>query len=325
MKKSVRHGFFAAGCLLAGLLLFSGRGRAASPVQKWGRLAVKGTDIVNEKGKKVQLKGVSTHGIAWYPQYVNRSCFKSMKKLGVNTIRLALYSNPADGFTTDLYGKVEQGVKYATELGMYVILDWHVLSEGNPKIYQKQAMKFFTRMAKKYAGQKNVLYEICNEPNGDVTWQRDVYPYANKVINRIRQYDGKNIIIVGTPTWSQDVDVVPAKPLKQKNLVYALHFYAATHGEFLREKLKKARESGVPVLVSEFNICDASGSGSLDKASGKKWLRLLKKYKIGHVAWNLSNKDETSALLRSSCQKTGKIKKNDLSESGRWIAGWWRK
>ncbi len=301
------------------------RAKAATPVQKWGQLSVSGTNIVNAKGKKVQLKGVSTHGIAWFPQYVNASCFKSFRKMGVNTIRLALYSNPADGFSTKLYKKVEEGVQAATGLGMYVIIDWHILNDGNPKTHQKKALKFFSRMAKKYGNQNNILYEICNEPNGNVTWDRDIRPYANKVIKKIRKYDKKNIIIVGTPTWSQDVDIAAQKPLKHKNIVYSLHFYAATHGDFLRQKLKTAKKAGLPVLVSEFSICDASGNGKLSKSSGKKWMKLLKKYKIGYVAWNVSNKAESSSLIKSSCNKTGNLKKSNLSKSGRWIASWWKK
>lgn len=299
--------------------------RAAAPVEKWGRLSVKGANIVNQKGKKIQLKGVSTHGIAWFPQYVNQSCFKSFKKMGVNTIRIAFYSDPASGYTTELYGKIEEGVKHATDLGMYVILDWHILNDGNPKIHQKEALKFFTRFAKKYRKQKNILYEICNEPNGDVTWERDIRPYANKVINRIRKYDKKNIIVVGTPTWSQDVDVVAEKPLKQKNIAYSLHFYAATHQDWNRDKFRQAYRRGLPMLVTEFNICDASGNGRMDKGSADTWMKLLRRYKIGHVAWNISNKNETSALIKPNCKKTGGFSKGNLSPSGKWIAKWWKK
>ena len=325
MRKKLLLAFTVLALCFLGAAVTSSSSRAATPVKKWGRLSVRGTDIVNSTGKKVQLKGVSTHGIAWFPQYINTSCFKSFRKMGVNTIRLALYSNPADGFSTKLYGKVEEGVRIATSLGMYVIIDWHVLNDQNPKKYQKRALKFFSRMAKKYGGQKNILYEICNEPNGNVTWDKDIRPYANKVIKRIRKYDKKNIIIVGTPTWSQDVDIAAKSPLKHKNIAYALHFYAATHKEFLQQKLKTARKAGLPVLVSEFNISDASGNGALSKSSGKKWMKLLKKYKIGYVAWSICNKAESSALIKSSCQKTGNIKKSNLSKSGRWIAGWWKK
>lgn len=308
---------------IAGAALSGASARAATPVGKWGRLSVSGSNIVSRTGKKVQLKGVSTHGIAWFPQYVNKSAFKSLRKMGVNTIRLAFYSDPSAGYSKSLYSKVEEGVRAATSLGMYVIIDWHILSDGNPKIHQKQAMQFFTHFAKKYGGQKNILYEICNEPNGDVTWQEDVRPYAVKVIRRIRKYDKKNIIIVGTPTWSQDVDIAAQKPLKEKNIVYALHFYAATHTDYIRQKLITARKAGLPVLVSEFNICDASGNGQIDKKSGTKWLKLLRKYKIGHVAWSLCNKAETASLIKASCRKTGGFTKKNLTETGRFISKWW--
>lgn len=299
--------------------------KAATPFQKWGQLKVSGTNIANEKGKKVHLKGVSTHGIAWYPQYVNQSCFKSFRKMGANTIRLALYSDPKDGYSPSLHSKVEEGIRYATKLGMYVIIDWHILNDGNPKIHEKQALKFFTYFAKKYGKQKNIIYEICNEPNGNVTWSKHIKPYAKKVIKRIRKYDKKNIVIVGTPTWSQDVDVVAQSPLKGKNIVYALHFYAATHTDWNREKVKTAYKLGLPMLVSEFNICDASGTGRIDKKSGKKWLNLLNKNKIGYIAWNVSNKNETSALIKSACMKTTNIKRKDLTKTGKWIVDSWKK
>lgn len=299
-------------------------GARACQAAKPSALEVKDNKIVNASDKTVVLKGVSTHGIAWYPQYVNKQCFKSFKKMGANTIRLAFYSDDSAGYDKSLYIKVEEGVKAATDLGMYVIIDWHILSDGNPKTNQKKAKEFFTYFAKKYAGQTNVLYEICNEPNGDVTWDRDIKPYAEKMIKVIRKYDKNGIIIVGTPTWSQDVDLVAEDPIRnQKNIAYAFHFYAATHKDQLREKLKTANEKGLPVIVTEFSICDASGNGKIDKKEAKAWMKLLKKHKIGRVAWNISNKNETSALIQPSCKKTDKISKKNLSKSGKWIVGNW--
>lgn len=100
------------------------------------------------------------------------------------------------------------------------------------RLVRNRAFQFLPGNAKKYGKQNNILYEICNEPNGNVTWAKDIKPYAKKAIKKIRKYDKKNIIIVGTPTWSQDVDVVARSPLKEKNIVYSLHFYAATHTGF---------------------------------------------------------------------------------------------
>jgi endoglucanase len=201
---------------------------------------------------------------------------------------------------------------------MYVIVDWHILSDGNPNQHRAQAKKFFRRLAKKYKNQNNVLYEICNEPNGNVTWEKDIKPYAKSMIKTIRKYNKKAIVIVGTPTWSQDVDVAAQSPLKGNNIMYTLHFYAATHKEWIQEKLKEAHKKGLPVIVTEFSICDASGNGGLDKASGNKWMRLLNRYNISYAAWSLCNKDESSALLSSSCTKTSGWGKKDLSAAGKW-------
>jgi endoglucanase len=290
-----------------------------TPVQQHGALHVSGTDLKDSHGRKVQLKGVSTHGIAWFPQYVNKSAFQTLRdNYGINLIRLAMYTNTSEGYGTSSIKKVQEGVRYATELGMYVIIDWHILNDGNPNQHKSQARKFFRRMAKRYKNQNNVLYEICNEPNGNVTWEKDIKPYAKTIIKTIRKYSKKSIIIVGTPTWSQDVDVAADSPLKGDNLMYTLHFYAATHKEWIMDKLKAAHKKGLPVIVTEFSICDSSGNGSLDKASGNKWMRLLNKYNISYAAWSLCNKAESSALISSSCSKTSGWSKKDLSAAGKW-------
>ncbi len=298
-----------------------------TPVQLHGRLKVKGTRIVDKKGKTIQLKGVSTHGVAWFPQYVNKKAFQTLRdKWGVNTIRLAMYSDPSCGYGKDSVKLVEKGVKYATDLGMYVIIDWHILSDGNPNIYKKEAKAFFKKMAKKYKNHKNVIYEICNEPNGNVSWEYDIKPYAKTIIKTIRKYDKKAIIVVGTPTWSQDVDIVAASPIKNvKNVMYTLHFYAATHREDLQNKLKTAVKAGLPIFVTEFGICDASGNGAVDQKSADKWMKLLKKYNISYAAWNLSNKAESSALIKNSCSKLSGWKKSNLSTSGKWLLKWLKK
>ena len=290
-----------------------------TPVKRHGALHVSGTDLKDCHGAKFQLKGVSTHGIAWFPQYVNKDAFQTLRdNYGINTIRLAMYTNKSEGYGPDAVNKGREGVKYATELGMYVIIDWHILNDGNPNQHKSEAKKFFTKMSKKYGGQKNVIYEICNEPNGNVTWNKQIKPYAKTIVKTIRKHSKNAVIVIGTPTWSQDVDVVAQSPLKGKNLMYALHFYAGTHKEWNQEKLKTAHKKGLPVMVTEFSICDASGNGALDKASGNQWLRLLDRYNISYTAWSLCNKNESSALIASTCSKTSGWTNGDLSAAGKW-------
>ena len=311
-------------CLLLQLPVFPAYAVSSTPLQTNGQLKVKGTKIVNSSGKTVILKGVSTHGINWFPQYVNKSAFKTLRdQWGVNCIRLAMYTEEYNGYCSgdnqsELKKIIDNGVKYATELGMYVIIDWHILSDGNPVKNKKQAMSFFKYMAKKYKNQNNIFYEICNEPNGDTSWNR-IKGYASSVIKIIRKYDKKNIILVGTPTWSQDVDVAADSPIKgYSNIMYTFHFYAATHGDSYRQKVQAAIQKGMPVFVSEFGISESSGNGRIDKNEANKWMQFLKKNKISYVCWSLCNKNESCSLLKSSCSRTGNFKKSDLSQAGLW-------
>ena len=127
-------------------------------------------------------------------------------------------------------------------------------------------------------------------------------------------------MIVGTPNWSQFVDQAAANPIKKyKNVMYSLHFYAGTHQEELRNTARKAIDAGLPLFVTEFGICDASGNGALNKTEANKWIAMLDKNKISYVAWNLSNKGESSSLIKNSCQKKNGFKKSDLSDSGKWL------
>ncbi len=289
-----------------------------------GKLTVDGTKLVDKDGNAVQLRGVSTHGIAWYPDYVNYESFKNLKDFGANTVRLAMYTGENGGYCaggnqSKLKELVHEGVKHATDLGMYVIIDWHILSDNNPNTYKDAAKDFFEEMSKKYADYDNVIYEICNEPNGGTSWE-DVKSYAEEVIGVIRKNDADGIILVGTPTWSQDVDKAAANPIKDyDNIMYVLHFYAATHKDDLRNKMTKAIDGGLPVFISEFSICDASGNGGLDYDSANKWLETINKYGISYVGWNLSNKNESSAIIKPDCNKTSGYTMNDLSDSGKWL------
>ncbi len=296
-----------------------------STVTAQGALAVDGTQLVDASGNAVQLKGISTHGLAWYPDYVNEECFRQLKEeWGVNVVRLAMYTAEYGGYCSGgdqdaLKELVRTGVEYAVECGLYVIIDWHILSDGNPNTYLTQAKEFFAEMSDFYKDYNNVLYEICNEPNGGTSWS-EVKQYAEQVIEVIRENDKDGIILVGTPNWSQYVDQAAADPITgYDNIMYTLHYYAATHTEALRSTLIQAVEDGLPVFVSEYGICDASGNGAIDEFQANQWVDTLDEYKISYVAWNLSNKSETSAVFKSSCSKIKGFTADDLSDSGRWL------
>ena len=289
-----------------------------------GKLHVKGGKLCDAKGNQVQLRGVSTHGIAWYPQYVSKECFASLKKWGANVVRISMYTYENGGYCTGgdkdrLKKLVKDGVRYAAENDMYAIIDWHVLNERNPNTYSDQAKTFFAEMAKEFSGSNNVIYEICNEPNNGASWG-DVKFYASEVIPSIRDYDKDGVILIGTPDWCQDIDQAVSDPIKEyDNIMYTFHFYASTHKEDMRKKLKAAAEEGIPVFVSEFGISDASGNGQIDIESANAWVSLMDQYGISYVCWNMSNKDESSAIVSKDCEKTYDFTLDDLSQEGQWL------
>lgn len=288
-------------------------------------------------GRLIQLQGVSTHGLSWFPQYVNKEMMQQTRDdWGCNVFRLAMYTAEYNGYLTvddanrqTLKGLIEQAVADAEDLGMYIIIDWHTLSDNNPLINVEEARAFFAELSAKYSDKTHIIYEICNEPNGDTSWE-DVKAYAVQVIPVIRQ-NTDAVILVGTPNWCQRPDLAAADPLDGSNqsgdasgtfdnIMYTLHFYAATHKDDLRQTLQNALDAKLPVFVSEFGICDASGNGAIDEAEADKWLALMNENGVSYTMWNLSNKEESSAMIRSDCSKTSGLAAEELSQAGVWFA-----
>jgi endoglucanase len=262
--------------------------------------------IVDKDGYPYQLHGASTHGLGFDVGYtfVNKSAFQSVRdEFGVNTIRLAAYPRQYGGYTTstqaaaamDTY--IQNGVKYATELGMYVIVDWHV-HEYNPNETKTEALEFFRKYATMYKDYDNVIFEICNEPTG-TNWYNngagnDIYTYADSVIRLIRSCGSDALIICGTNTWSQDVEDVAKKPINDNRTLYAFHYYSGTHGESYMTKVENAINAGTPIYISEYGICAASGNGGYDTNMADKWMALCDKYNLSLNCWSLSNKAESA-------------------------------
>lgn len=290
-----------------------------------GALHVEGTQLKDSKGNNIQLRGISTHGLSWFPQYVNQELFHELKKeWNANVMRLAMYTAENGGYCTDgdkakLKQLVKDGVAYASNADMYVIVDWHVLRDENPNNNKEEAKKFFDEMSKEFASADNVIYEICNEPNGGTSWA-DVKKYALEIIPVIRANDEDALIIVGTPTWCQDVDKAAADPITEyDNVMYALHFYATTHTDWLRDRMNQAIDAGLPIFVSEFGTCDASGNGAFDEEQSNEWIKALDARGVSYITWNLSNKNETSSIFADGCSKTSGFSEEDLSQNGKWV------
>ena len=304
-----------------------------TPLGRHGKLLLKKSDtygnapvITDSHGQPFQLRGASTHGMHWFPDYVNREGFQSLRdEWGINLIRLVSYVTQG-GYTQGsrdmLDRKIEEGVGYATDLGLYVMIDWHIHNE-DPNDTLEDAKEFFRRYSEKYKDHDNVIYEICNEP-GDIDWYngsgRDLYSYCSAIVDTIRANDSDALIVCGTKFYSQGVDQIASKPLGDDKVLYSLHFYAQTHYSDLQDKLRAAVDAGTPVYITEFGICDAAATGnSCDEANADAWIELADSYNISFNCWSLCNKDEPSSYLKPQCAAVSGWKQSDLATTGIWL------
>lgn len=282
-----------------------------------GQLKVTEGRLEDCEGEPFQLRGLSTHGIAWYPQYINAGAFASVKEAGGNVIRIAMYTDTEEGYLADPETNMTlmlQAIENARSQGLYVIVDWHILSDGDPNSHLDSAITFFDAVAGRYAGDPAILYEICNEPNG-VSWE-EIQEYAYAIFPVIRQYSPEAVILLGTPGYSGDLRAPILKPFPRENFLYVYHFYAGQHENY--ELLKYAKEQNVPVMVSEWGInCDESGQPALK--AGRDFAEYLNAQGISWCAWSLSNKDEVFSVLRPDCTALSGWKEEDLTDVGRVI------
>ncbi|MBO9703726.1 MAG: cellulase family glycosylhydrolase [Sporocytophaga sp.] len=293
---------------------------AGSPVAMNGKLKVVGSQLTSECGNPVQLKGFSSHGLQWFSNCVKTSALDELvNNWGIDIFRLAMYVQEQGYVTNPTTWKtyIDTWVDECGKRGIYCMIDWHVLNPGDPNANLTESKDFWTYMATKHGGKKHVLFEICNEPNG-VNWST-VKTYANAVIPVIRAIDPNTIIIVGTPNWSQDVDIAANDPLNYDNLMYTLHFYSGTHAATLRQKGDAAIAKGKALFVTECGTSDASGNGGPYLSEFDNWISWMNSKKISWINWSYSDKAETSAALTSGSCNSGSW--NNLTQSGTYIKG----
>uniref|UniRef100_A0A915E9S4 Endoglucanase n=1 Tax=Ditylenchus dipsaci TaxID=166011 RepID=A0A915E9S4_9BILA len=289
-----------------------------SAAPPYGQLSVSGSKLKGSNGQNVQLRGMSLFWSQWMGQYYTAGTVQALKcSWNANLVRAAMAVDQG-GYLTDPTGQmnlVDTVVKAAIDQGIYVIIDWHAHDN-----YQSQAVTFFGQMAQKYAGVPNVIYETFNEPLG-VSWKDNLVPYHTAVIKAIRQYDTKNVIILGTPTWSQDVDVASQSPITgQSNLMYTLHYYAGTHKADLRSRAQTAINNGLPIFVTEYGTVNADGNGGVDNSSSTEWWNFLNQNSISHANWAVEDKNEGAAVSDSNLTPSGQLVKSVLKAANSGVS-----
>ena len=284
-------------------------------VKNHGQLSVQGTQLVDKNNNPIVLRGMSFGWHSMWPRFYNEKAVDWLRRdfncnvvraaMGIELGKMAYLKEPQ--FSKD---KIEAVIKGAIKSDIYVIIDWH-----SHNINLEEAKLFFAEMSQKYGKHPNVIYEIFNEPDYE-SWP-EIKDYAEEVIKVIRENDANNIILIGSPRWDQEVDLPAADPIKgYDNLMYTMHFYAATHGKELRDRTDEAIKSGLPIFISESAGMEATGDGSLDYKAWQEYIDWMEERKLSWITWSVSDKDETCSVLQKSAKSEGKWKQKDLKESG---------
>jgi len=297
-----------------------------TPLAINGQLHVCGTNLCNQYNKPIQLRGVSTHGLQWFPSCYNTASLDTLANdWKADVLRIAMYVNE-DGYVTNpsaFTAKVNDLVDQAEARGMYAIIDFHTLTPGDPNVNLDNAKTFFKNVATRNANKKNVIYEIANEPNG-VSWDQ-IRTYANQVIPVVRAADSDAVVIVGTRGWSSlgvsngssSAEIV-ANPVNFPNIMYTFHFYAASHTDTYRNEVRNAATK-LPLFVTEWGTTSATGGGTVDLSSSTAWLDLLDSLKISHVNWTYSDANESSAAFKAGTCSGSSYGTSQLSQSGQFV------
>ncbi|CAC9975618.1 MULTISPECIES: glycoside hydrolase family 5 protein [Flavobacterium] len=284
-------------------------------VKKHGQLSLQGTQLVDKNNEPIVLRGLSFGWHSMWPRFYNEKAVSWLKKdFNCNVVRAAMGIELGDySYTNDPQfskEKIEAVINGAIKSDIYVIIDWH-----SHNVNLKQAKAFFAEMSQKYSKYPNIIYEIFNEPDYETWWE--VKTYAEEVISVIRENDPNNIILVGSPHWDQDVDLPAEDPiLGYNNIMYTMHFYAATHGKELRDRTDQALKRGIPIFISESAGMEASGDGPLNLRAWQEYIDWMESKKLSWITWSVSDKDETCSILQKTAKSDGKWKDEDLKESG---------
>ena len=305
-----KHHFFIVALLLIGYC------SNAQFVKKHGQLSVKGAQLVDKNQNPIVLRGVSFGWHSMWPRFYNAKAVDWLKKdFNCTVVRAALGIEigeyPYLKATEFSKEKLEAVIKGAIKSDIYVIIDWH-----SHNINLQEAKVFFAEMSKKYGKYPNVIYEVFNEPDYE-TWP-EVKAYSEEVIKVIRANDPDNIILVGSPKWDQEVQLPAQDPIKGfDNLMYTMHFYAATHEKWLRDRTDEAIKRGLPIFVSESAGMEATGDGPLNVKAWEEYIEWMESRKLSWITWSVSDKDETCSMLYKTAKSEGNWKDSDLKESGK--------
>ena len=289
--------------------------KKVGPVSYYGALHTSGNKIIGAKNnQQAMLRGVSLFwsdatGDSYYNPTVISWVVDNFK-IDVFRYAMGIEYYDSDGGTknkvdasssykensTGQLSMIDRMVKAAIENDVYIILDWH-----SHRAHQETSLakEFFKTVSEKYKDVPNVIYEIYNEPvdGSGGNWSA-IKNYANTICPTIRA-NTQNLIIVGTPNWSQHPEQGARDPISSTNIAYVLHFYAATHPQgSYGGNVTSALNAGYPVFISEWGTTNADGDGDPNSSATSAWTSFMDQNNIPNCNWSL--RQQTSHVDKKS-------------------------
>ena len=304
-------------------------------VEKHGKLSIDGKNLVDSEGETVILKGISTYGIQDCGDFFTAEVVKTLAEdWGCDILRISLTGDKDSGYLKDADKNFDTICKLCdmcTEQGIYVLIDWDVLYADEADENKDAAVDFFKRISAIYSDSPNILYEVSNaqipvtaaaetdeEPEEVDDWGNNIKPFAEEVIEALRENSPDSIIIVDVSDNGIGIDAAVDSDLDYDNIAYGCKFYSGSQGQELRDKIKDAADDDYCVFITGWGLCNDRGLGGVYYTESGKWAEFFDEYEISwcNYAIGSSVKDDANALKLDSERYT-----DEQKYSGHWPDG----
>lgn len=268
-------------------------------------ISVKGNRFVNPAGEPMIFRGVSIadpDNIAGNGHW-NRELFANVKDFGANLVRLPIHPVAWRDRTPAGYLKLlDEAVEWCTDLGMYVIIDWHSIGNLKTGMFQapiydttlQETLTFWRTIALHFKGHNTVaFYELFNEPThfngmlGTMTWT-EWRQINEEIIGVIRYWDKERIPLVAGFDWAYDLSPLRYDPVRAEGIGYVTHPYPFKRTQPWEPKWEEnfAFAAGkYPLIATEWGFGLKDGEVVDDNHYGNRITRFLESKGISWTAW----------------------------------------
>jgi endoglucanase len=268
-------------------------------------IKVKGNRFVNAEGDTILF-----HGLAFAdPDKIeaeghwNKELLQRMKDLGANLIRIPVHPIAWRNRTPNKYLELlDQAVNWCTDLGLYVMIDWHSIGNLRAGLYQDpyyitsltETLSFWRTIARHFTGNSTIaFYELFNEPTlfngqlGSMTW--DEWKEINEeMIKLIRAFDIETIPLVAGLDWAYDLTPLRYDPVSAEGIGYVSHPYGHKRTPPWEPKWEEdfGFASGkYPVFATEFGFVMGDLSMKANRDYGERIIKFLEDKGISWAWW----------------------------------------